>query len=78
MRSVEGEVKDIQSTIEILNKKVNEVGKIPFLKQVNFDESPSSTPEFLLVTKSSGKNPNERVPISTVTTLSSMEKIKKR
>jgi hypothetical protein len=48
MKSIEGEVKDIQNTIELLNRKIKQVDTISsFKKQIAFDNILTSNPESL-------------------------------
>jgi hypothetical protein len=45
MKSIEGEVRDIQNTIQLLNQKINKTENYAFKKQVNFDDLSTSNPE---------------------------------
>lgn len=48
MKSIEGEVRDIQNTIELLNKKIKQVDTISsFKKQIAFDNISTGNPESL-------------------------------
>jgi hypothetical protein len=48
MKSIEGEVRDIQNTIELLNQKIKQVDTISsFKKQIVFDNLSTSNPESL-------------------------------
>lgn len=45
MKTIEGEVKEIQNTIEKLNQKIQKVDNLPFKREIHFDDLSTSNPE---------------------------------